>query len=174
MGIYSPAHFLSLSEWLAPWRLTAAAGLVLCFLYALRKGALVCRSVPGPLFLALLPDSDVPSPLEWGDEPGEEQGLGRGTDCTVITSKTQEYHHTGLMKMPMICGVSDPSEKPVTRNKPQGGKQTVWLPLKSPLKQNGQFFSSSFFFFLIEYCSIYYKGFICAHHYYYFLINLPS
>lgn len=102
MRIYSPVS-LSLSiRATGPLEAECSCrSLALCFLYALRKGALVCCSVPGPLSLALLPDSDVPSPLEWEDEPGEEQGLGKGTDCTVITSKTQEEYHAGLGEVPL-------------------------------------------------------------------------
>ncbi len=107
--------------------------LVLCFLYALRKGALVCRSVPGPLSLALLPDSDVPLPSWVGRWARGRARLGEGDRlyCDYIQNTRRIPCWPGrsatlftLKKMPMICGVNDPSEKPLTRKKPQGGKQT--------------------------------------------------
>lgn len=135
-------HFLSHYRWGSTRRLTFSlyqshwppGGLSSFVSYTHCEKALWYATQFQALFLSLSCLTQMsPSPLEWEDEPGEEQGSGRGTDCTAIHPKHKKntmlawekcYSVHPKKKMPMMCGANDPSEKPLTRKKPQGGKQT--------------------------------------------------
>lgn len=171
MGIYSRLTFSLSLRVTGPLEADCSCrSLVLCFLYALRKGALVCRSVPGPLSLAWL---RCPLPSRVGRWARGRARLGEGDRlyCDHIQNTRTPPYWPGRsptlfsLKMPMICGVNDLSEEPVTRKKPQGGKQTwAWLFIsqwhKSLWNKNGQIL---FFYIFLQNTAIFIISYLSVH-----------